>query len=209
MTDAGKLIEYDMSFSFLRDFLGRALERKRTLIVLGALFAVGIVLGLSFIKTPAAYDFHLENCDRYLRKVCYSERNVFAIFLERTAGCVLLAALTAVSGIHIAALILPSAILLYRAYTFGGSICILCSVYRVSGLLVVFVLYLPVHLLIDAVLVLGMALSCARAPHFCFCKRDFCELLCDFGVLAGLVALVCLAEMLLLLAVFHPIGVLL
>ncbi len=198
-----------MSFSFLREFFGRALERRSTLIIFAILFAAGALLGLCFINTPAAYDFHLENCDRYLRRVCYSDRNVFTIFSERTAGCLLLAALSAISGIHIAALALPSAVLLYRAYTFGGSIRILCSVYRVSGSLVVLVLYLPIHLLIDAVLIVGMALSCARAPHFCFCKRDFCDILCDFGVLAGLMALICLLEMLLLLVLFHPLGMLL
>ena len=150
-----------MSFSFLREFFGRALERRGTLIIFAILFAAGALLGLCFINTPAAYDFHLENCDRYLRRVCYSDRNVFTIFSERTAGCLLLAALSAISGIHIAALALPSAVLLYRAYTFGGSIRILCSVYRVSGSLVVLVLYLPIHLLVDAVLIVGMALSYA------------------------------------------------
>ena len=61
-----------MSFSFLREFFGRALERRGTLIIFAILFAAGALLGLCFINTPAAYDFHLENCDRYLRRVCYS-----------------------------------------------------------------------------------------------------------------------------------------
>ncbi len=36
------------------------------------------------------------------------------------------------------------------------------TVYRMTGVLVVFTLYLPVHLLIDCILILAAALSCAQ-----------------------------------------------
>ena len=198
-----------MDFSFFTACLGRIWERKRSLILFGALFLCGVILGFLFIGTPSAYDYHFTLCERYLNRICFSDRDVFVIFLERTAGRALLLALILLSGVHFAALIVPSAVLLYRAYTFGGSIVILFSVYRVTGVLVVFVLYLPIHLLIDAVLVGATALSCARASGFCFCRRDFCDLARDFLALFALVALVCLLEMLLLLAVFHPMGTLL
>ena len=195
-----------MDLSFLRECLARILERKRTFILLAALCLVGAILGLCFIRTPAVYDYHLGLCERYVVRVCFSDRSVFVIFWERLAGAALLIALMLLSGVHFAALIVPPAILLYRAYTFGGSLVIFFSVYRVTGVLIVFVLYLPVHLLLDAVLLAATTLSCARAPHFCFCRHDFCELGMDFCALLLLAAAVCLFESVLLLAIFHPIG---
>ncbi len=198
-----------MDLSFFSGCLERIREHKRMLLLFGILYLLGIVLGFLFITTPTAYEYHLTLCERYLDRVCFSDRNVFVIFLERSAGRTLLLVLILLSGVHLAALFVPSAVLLYRAYTFGGSIVILFSVYRVTGVLVVFVLYLPVHLLIDAVLICATALSCVRAPHFCFCKKDFTGIGGDLIALSIFILLVCLIEMLLLLAVFHPIGTLL
>lgn len=190
----------------MRDCLARSWERKRTLLVFLALFLAGFVLGICFVKEPAFYEYHLSACERYLSRVCYSDRSVFTIFLERTAGCALLLLLVLIAGVHVAALAVPPVVLLYRAYTFGGSVAVFLGVYSVSGFFVVFALYLPMHLLIDAVLIAGTAVSFGRAPRFCFSKGDFAELALDFLALLILVAIVCFFEMFLLLAVFHPVG---
>lgn len=195
-----------MNLFFLKDCFSRVCCRKRTLIILGAVFLAGMILGICFVKTPAFYEFHLNQCDRYLTRVCYSERSVFVIFLERTAGCAVLLAVTLICGMHFVGLAVPVAVILYRSYTFGGQIAILFGVYGVSGSLVALVLYLPIHLLTDALLLFGAALSFDRCRRFHFGKHDFCELALDFAALLLLAAAVCLFEMILLLAIFHPLG---
>lgn len=195
-----------MNLFFIKDALARALERKRILIIFGVIFLVGVVLGVCFVKTPAFYEFHLNNCDRFLTRVCYSDRSVFVIFLERSAGCALLLAVTITGGVHLVGLVLPTAVLLYRSYTFGGQIAVLFGVYGVSGVVVALVLYLPIHLITDAVLICGTGISCGRAGRFHFCKGDFCELGRDFLALFILLVAGCLLEMILLLAIFHPLG---
>ncbi len=182
----------------------RALSRKKTLIIFAVLFLTGMVLGIIFIKTPAMYDYHLARCDRFIDRVLFSDRSVFVIFLERTFGHILILLLLLFSGIHPAALVVTPFVLVFRAYTFGGSIAIFFSVYRLSGTLLVLALYIPIHLLLDAVFFLAVAVSFERARRFC--KRDFGELLCDLAVFACIIALICFAEMLLLLILFHPIG---
>ncbi len=198
-----------MDLSFFTDCFGRMRECKRTLFLFGALYLAGMILGLIFITTPTTYEYNLTLCERYLNRVCFSDADVFVIFLERTAGRALLLAMILFSGIHFAALCVPPAVLLYRAYTFGGSIAIFFMVYRVTGVLIVFVLYLPIHVLVDVILIGATALSCARAPRFCFCRRDFSGIALDLLALFALLAAIGLLEMLLLLAVFHPIGTLL
>ncbi len=195
-----------MSLFFVRDCFERCFERKKTLIVFGAIYLLGAILGMCFIRTPAVYDYHLGLCVRYMDRVCFSDRNIFLIFLERMCGCTLLLALMIASGVHFAALLVPPGILLYRAYTLGGSLIIFFSVYRATGALVVLVLYLPVHLLIDAVLIAATVVSCGRAHRFCFCRTDFTLLGLDFAAFFLLIAAICLVEAVLLLAVFHPIG---
>lgn len=195
-----------MDLFFLKDAFCRAIEKKRALIVFGVVFLAGMILGICFVKTPAFYEFHLNNCDRFLTRICYSDRSVFVIFLERTAGCSLLLVLTLIGGVHIVGLAVPAAVLLYRSYTFGGQIAILFGVYGVSGALVALVLYIPVHLLTDAILLFGTALSVGRTRCFHFAKQDLCELGRDFLALFLLIAAVCLLEMILLLAIFHPLG---
>ncbi len=195
-----------MDLFFLRDCLSRALEHRRTLFLFGGFFLAGVLLGMCFVKTQAVYGYHLDLCESYLVKVCFSEKNIFGIFLERFFGFLLLGALLLAAGLHFAALILPPAVLLYRSYTLGGSIIIFCSVYGVTGILVLFALYLPVHLAIDALLIGATTLSCARAPKFRFTRQDFCVLGADLLALALAIAAVCLVECVLLLAVFRPIG---
>ena len=160
--------------------------------------------GIVFIKTPAFYEFHLKQCDRFLDRVCYSDRNVFVIFLERTAASALLLALA--GGLHPVCLPIPVLVLLYRSYTFGGTLAVLFSVYSFPGAVVAFALYLPVHLLIDAILLLAAGVSFWRAFCFSFCAGDLKELLFDFLAFLAFLALVCLLEMILLLALFHPMG---
>ena len=162
--------------------------------------------GIVFVKTPAFYEFHLKQCDRFLDRVCYSDRNVFLIFLERTAGSALLLILVLVGGLHPALLPLPVLVLLYRSYTFGGVLAVLFSVYSVPGAVVAIVLYLPIHLLLDALLLLAAGVSFWRAFCFSFCAGDWKELLCDLLFLLALLVLVCLVEMILLFALFHPLG---
>lgn len=187
-----------------KDLLCRACERKIVPILLFLALLTSTMCGIIFIRTPAFYEFHLRQCDRFLDRVCYSDRNVFVIFLERTAGLLLLVALVLAGGAHPALLPLPAAVLLYRGYTFGGTLAVFFSVYGFSGAMVVFALYLPIHLLADALLLIGASLSCLRA----FSQRGapLRELGCDFLLLAALAALLCLIEMVLLLALFHPMG---
>ena len=94
----------------------------------------------------------------------------------------------------------------FRAYTFGGCLVLFFSVYRFTGALIVIALYLPVHLLVDAVLLWAALLSCDRARGFCFCRTDFMSILRDFVILAIILLLVCLLEMLLLLLFVRPVG---
>lgn len=162
--------------------------------------------GIVFVKTPAFYEYHLKLCNRFLDRVCYSDRSVFLIFLERTAGSALLLALVLAGGLHPACLPLPVLVLLYRSYTFGGTLAILFSVYTFPGAIVALALYLPVHLLIDAALLLAAGVSFWRAFCFSFCAGDLKDLVFDFLAFLALLTLICLLEMVLLLALFHPMG---
>ena len=193
-------------FSFFRDCLSRIWSRKGTLCVLAALYLAALICGAIFVTTPAVYGYHLTLCDRFIDRICFSDRNVFLIFFERLIGNSLLFLLILASGIHPIALFLPPTVLVFRAYTFGGSLVVFFTVYRATGVLVVFALYLPVRLLIDAVLTGAAVLSFLRAPRFCFSGEDFWCLLRDALVLFCLVAAICFAEMLLLLILFHPMG---
>ena len=193
-------------FLYFKECMGRALSRKKTLILFGVLFLLAAVLGMIFVKTPAIYAYHRNLCDRFIDRVCYSSTSVFVIFLRRWWGHGLLLLLVVIGGIHPATLLVPVAVLIYRAYTFGGSLVIFFQIYGVSGALVVFVLFLPIHLLIDCVLLFGTALSFERCRQFCFSKRDFLCMLGDIVCLFLCIAAVCLVEMVLLLALFHPIG---
>lgn len=190
----------------VRECVCRALARKKTLAVFAAVFLIGVIVGLCCIKTPAIYGYHLKLCDRFIDRVCYSDRSVFLIFLERTAGNLLLLSLFLASGIHCAALALPPALILYRAYTFGGSLYIFCAVYGVTGALIAFVLFFPIHIAIDLIFLSATALSYARAPRFRFGNEELRELLLDFLIFAAFVLIICLAEAILLAALFHPFG---
>ncbi len=196
-----------MRFLFpVRACMERAIRRKKTIIALAVLCLISFILGIVFIKTPAAYEYYLKLCDRFIDRVCFSQVSVLLIFVERTVGFTLIVALLLVAGVHPAGLILPPALLVYRFYTFGGSVAIFLSVYRMTGVLIVTVLYLPVHLLIDIVCIAATSLSCSRACRFRFSKDDFCELGSDLVILFALIAAICLLEMLLLLVLFHPLG---
>lgn len=162
--------------------------------------------GIIFCNTPAFYEYHLKICDRFLDRVCYSDRSVFLIFLERTTGCVLVLLPVLAGGFHPVCLPLPALVLVFRGYTFGGTLAILFSVYEFSGALVAIVLYLPVRLLTDCVLLIAAAVSCSRAFRFSFCSGDLRDLLLDLAFFAVCMVLVCLLEMLLLLVLFHPLG---
>lgn len=184
----------------------RVWERKKVLFVYLFAYLCSIILGIVFIKTPAVYRYHLNLCERFVDKICYSDTSVILIFFERTAGCIPVLMLLCVSGVHPAALIFTPAVVAYRGYTCGGSLCIFFSVYRFSGALIALVLYLPIHLLLDAVYMGLCVLSCTRAFRFRFCASDAKELLVDFAVFLAFSAIVCLLEMFLLLVFFHPFG---
>lgn len=194
-----------MDLFFLKDPIARALERKKTLIVLAILFLIVTIAGMCLTSQPSLYKYHLRLCDRFVTEICYSDTNVFLIFLERTAGHALLLGVVIIGGIHPAAVLLPAAILLYRAFTFGGSLYIFFAFYGFSGGLIVFFLYLPIHLCVDCILFLGTSLSVSRA--FSPCGRgDIKGILLDFLALLCCLAAIMLAEMLLLVILFHPIG---
>lgn len=195
-----------MGFFSFRDCFGRALVRRKTPIVFAVVFVLCFILGIAFIGSPSVYDYHLNACERFLDRVCFSCRSVFVIFLERTAGNALFLALFLLSGIHPTGLVLPPALFVYRAYTCGGSIAIFFSVYGFTGVFVGLVLYFPVHLALDFIFLVASSLSCDRARKFRFCKEEACSLLSDFVVLLIAVAAVCLVEAILLLVLFHPLG---
>ena len=157
-------------------------------------------------RSFGASAYHGKLCARYLRDVCYTDRSVFLVFLERAAGCIVLAAFLLFAGIHIVGLVFPPLLIAFRAYTFGGCLVVFFSVYRVAGALIVFCLYLPIHLLADAVLLWATALTYDRAPGFCFCRADFFAILRDLAVLAAVLLAICFAEAVLLLVIVHPIG---
>lgn len=189
-----------------RDCFCRIIKRKKTLIFLLLLFLCSTLCGIIFVNSPSFYEYHLRMCDRYLDRVCYSQTNVFLIFIKRTAGHSIFLLLLFVAGVHRAACVFTPLALVYRGYTFGGSIYIFLKVYRFSGAVVLFVLYLPVHLLLDVLFLACGTLSFARAADFRFCKNDFKELMLDFFLFLLAVTAICLLEAVLLLAFFHPLG---
>ncbi len=195
-----------MNLYFMESFFSRAWERKKTLVILAVLVLVFSILGMCFLDNPAVYEYHLSICESYLTDVCFSDTNVFLIFLERAGGCALLAALILAGGLHPVALLLPIAVLIFRSFTFGGSLYVFFDYYGISGAMVVFIIYLPNHLVTDALLVVAAAVTFGRAFRFCFTPSDFFDLLRDFLTILIFIAIICLAEMILLLALFHPIG---
>lgn len=188
-------------FSF-KDCFFRAFQRKIIIVIAVLLLLCSTMCGIIFAKTPAFYEYHLKMCDRFLDRVCYSDRSVFLIFLERTAGNALLLVLVLAGGLHPALLPIPAVVLVFRGYACGGTLTILFSVYGFSGALVALALYLPIRLLADCALLLGAGNACACA----FLRGGPRELLCDFLPLFLFIAAVCLLEMILLLALFHPMG---
>ena len=195
-----------MDLFFLRNFFSKVLERKKTLIFLALLVVLFTILGMCFLSSPAVYEYHLELCESFLLDVCFSDGNVFLIFLGRLGGCLLLVLLILIGGIHPAALVRPLFVIVYRAFTFGGCLYVFFVQYGLSGAMVVFVLYLPIHLLTDVLLLFAAVISFGRAFRFCFCGTDLFEILWDAFALLLLAVAVYLAEMILLLALFHPIG---
>lgn len=101
---------------------------------------------------------------------------------------------------------IPSIVLFCRAFIFGGSFVLFFSVYKVTGAVVVFVLYLPIHLLLDVLFLFAFALSCARCTRFCFSKSDLSMLFGDFLVFTAGTVIVSILEGVMLVALFHPIG---
>ena len=114
-----------MNLFFVRDTLMRAIERKKTLLALSVLFLFMTILGISLVSSPAVYEYQLSVTDKFMTEICFSDDSVFLIFLSRTAGFSLLLLLVLAGGIHPVALLLPLAVLLYRAFTFGGSLYVL------------------------------------------------------------------------------------
>ena len=190
----------------LRDCVLRAFERKWAPVCLLILFLVSTICGLAFIKTPSFYEYHLKVCDRFLDRVCYSDRSVFLIFLERTTGNALMLGLLVFSGVHPAGLVLATTVIAFRGYLFGGTLAILFTVYGASGVFVALVLFLPVHLLLDAVFLLAGSCSFCRAFRFRFCMSDFRDLLFETLPLLALIVIICIFEGILLLVLFHPVG---
>ncbi len=195
-----------MDLHFISDSVGRIIERKKTLILFDAIYLVCMILGACFWKSASTYEYLLSLCDRFVRRICFSDCNLFLVFLERTAGRTLLIALMLASGIHWGCLWIAPVMLLYRAYTFGSCVIILFSVYRLTGIFIVFALYLPVHLCIDVLLISAAVLSCQRVGNFRFCRNDFYAILRDFGAIFLLICAISALEIILLGIIFHPAG---
>ena len=190
----------------VKDCLGRVFEKKVVLFIFGALFLLGTVLGIVFVKTPAIYDYHLNRCERFLDSVCFSDRNVLLIFLERIAGHSLILLLLLAAGVHPVGLVITPIVVVFRAYTFGGSLAIFFSVYRMTGVLVAIAFYIPIHIMFDCIFLSAVAISFRRAGCFHFSKHDFGALLLDFIIFLIFLLIVCIAEVLLLLLLFHSVG---
>lgn len=190
----------------VKERFGRALDKKIVLIIYAVLFLTGTILGIVFIKSPAIYDYHAERCKSFIESVCYTDRSVFLILLERFAGHALILALLLASGIHPMGLIITPIVILFRSYTFGGSIAIFFSVYHVTGALIAIAFYIPVHILFDCIFLAAIALSFQRAFCFKFGKGDFRELFLDFIILLIFTLVVCIVEIILLLLLFHTVG---
>lgn len=190
----------------VKECFGRVFEKRIVLIVFAVLFVIGMALGIVFIKTPAIYDYHLNRCEKFIDSVCFTDRSVFLIFLERIAGHALILALLLVAGIHPVGLVITPVVFVFRAYTFGGSLAIFFSAYRMTGALIAIAFYIPVHILFDCVFLAAVALSFGRAFGFRFCKRNFSELIKDAVILLIFIAIVCIVEVILLLILFHSVG---
>ena len=200
-------IEWYMNPLFcLQELISKAFERKWATVLLIFLFFCSIMSGIIFVKTPYFYDYALKICDRFLDRVCYSDKNIFLIFLERSAGNIFFLALLMVGGVHPLTLFLTSTMIAYRAYAFGSTLTILFSVYKVSGAMIVITFYFPIHILLDVLFLVAASISVSRAFSFRWCTSDFKELLLDFGFLSILTILLCLLEMILLGVLFHPLG---
>ena len=202
MNRMGGCISYGMHpFFFVRECFSRAWEHKRALFCFMLLFFVCAVIGMLVRDS-----YHLQLCTRYLRNVCYTDKSVVVVFFGRFAGCTLLILFLLASGMHRIGLIFPPLLFAFRGYTFGGCIAIFFSVYKFAGALIVIAFYLPVHLLIDAILFWVTALSVDRCRSFCFCRLSFLALLRDAVFFIVLAAAVCFLEMVLLIVIVHPVG---
>lgn len=190
----------------VKECFGRVFEKKTILIVYAVLFIIGMALGIVFIKTPAIYDYHLNRCESFIDSVCFSDRSVFLVFLERFAGHALILALLLATGIHPVGLVITPVIVVFRAYTFGGSLAIFFSVYRMTGALIAIAFYIPVHIMFDCIFIAAVALSFNRAFAFRFCRPDFAELIKDLIIFLIFTVIVCIVEILLLLILFHSVG---
>lgn len=187
-----------------RAFLGRAVQQKRLLVLFFVLFALAFLLGIILAAAKVDYAQHLLRCERYFERVLYSARSVFLIFLERTAsGAIVIAVLTACS-VHPAAVALPTVLFVYRGYVCGGSVVVFVSAFGLGGVLVGLLLYLPVQLALTALYMLTASLSFSRS--LTFCGRELGALFMQFLCALVLVAAICLAELLLLLVIFRPLG---
>ena len=174
------------------------------MIFLSVLAVLFTVLGMCFLSSAAVYEYHLSACESFILDICYSDTNVFLIYIERLGGCALLLVLILAGSVHPIALVLPLAVLIYRAFTFGGCLYVFFNYYGMTGAMIVFIIYLPIHLLTDVLLIFAAVTAFARS--FRFCAADFSGLLFDALVLFLLAAVVYLAETILLLVLFHPIG---
>lgn len=192
-------------FSYVRDCFSRAVERRRTLFILALLFVVFAVLGACFARSDVMFEYNQNACARFIDRVCYSDTSVFVLFLKRTAGHAALFALVLLGGLHPVTMLFPMSVLLYRAFAFGGSLVIFFTVYGVSGAVIVFVLYLPIHLLIDAALLLASSCSFGRC-RCSLCREEIVGIALDFLCFLALTAIICLVEAALLFALFHPLG---
>lgn len=190
----------------LKECFYRIWARKTLLIILFLLFLCSIMCGILFINTPAIYDYHINLCDRFIDRICYSSTSVIIIFFERTAGHALYLVLLFACGAHIFAWPFAPAVLIYRGYTFGGTLFIFFSVYRVSGALIALVLYLPVHLMFDILFLCVSVLSFERARNCSFCGDEWKNTFNEFLLALIIAAAICILEALLLAVLFHPMG---
>ncbi len=196
-------IYYDMRLLYcFQDVISRVLERKRTFIVLISLYLASMLCGIIFIKSSALYEYHLQGVEEYFADVCYGEGSIFWLFCRRFAVKSLFLALFTLFGVHFLAVGFGGVLIVFRGYSLGGCVLLFLSVYRLSGALVLFVLYLPVCLLCDAAYLSFSTLAFQRARSFCFCKEDWRKMLFDFLCGVTVVGCVCLFEAFLLLVLF-------
>lgn len=193
-------------FFTLKNRIHELFERKKAIIILILLFLSSIVCGIVFIKNGEFYQICMRNCSRFVDYVCFSQVSVFKIFLERFLAHLLILSVVLLTGITKITSYLSPVILVYRGFFLGGNCFLLIAVYHFSGILILLLLYLPIHLAVDFLLTVACIHAFDRSKSFYFCKDGLLGLASDLALYAISLLAIHAVETLILFAIFHPLG---